>query len=144
MATESEISDYFQNRQSKGWYHPLKWASFIHIYQYINKPYYLIRLAMTESRNSRWRSSKPEVPIIQLVEELATRFQIIIPCFRGRAIQWRHSQHCPHHTGSRSSRWRSSKPEVSIFQHVEELAKRFQIIIPCFRGFGQFSGAIPC
>jgi len=49
---------------------------------------------MTESRNSRWRSSKPEVPIFQLVEELATHFQIIIPSFRGLAIQWRHSQHC--------------------------------------------------
>jgi len=23
MAAESEISDYFRNRQSKGWYHPL-------------------------------------------------------------------------------------------------------------------------
>jgi len=33
---------------------------------------------MTGSRNSRWRSSKPEVPIFQLVKELATRFQIII------------------------------------------------------------------
>jgi len=31
-----------------------------------------------KSRNSIWRSSKPEVPIFQLVEELATRFQIII------------------------------------------------------------------
>jgi len=49
---------------------------------------------MTGSRNSRWRSSKPEVPIFQLVEELETRFQIIIPCFRGREIQWIHSQHC--------------------------------------------------
>jgi len=63
------------------------------MHQYINKPYYLLRLAMTESRNSRWRSSKPEVPMFQLVEELATRFQIIIPRFRGRAIQWRHFQH---------------------------------------------------
>jgi len=44
----------------------------------------------TISRNSRWRSSKPKVPIFQLVEELTTRFQIIIPCFRGRTIQWRH------------------------------------------------------
>jgi len=42
-------------------------------------------------RNSIWRSSKPEVPIFQLVEEPATRFQIIIPRFRGRAFQWRHS-----------------------------------------------------
>jgi len=46
------------------------------------------------SRNSRWRSSKPEVPIFQLMEELATRFQFIILRFRGLAIQWRHSQHC--------------------------------------------------
>jgi len=47
------------------------------------------------SRNSRWRSSKPEVPIFQLVEvELATRFQIIIPRKRGIMNQWRHSQHC--------------------------------------------------
>jgi len=47
------------------------------MHQYINKPYYLLRLAMTGSRNSRWWSSKPEVPIFQLVEELATQFQII-------------------------------------------------------------------
>jgi len=40
------------------------------------------------SRNSRWRSSKPEVPIFQLVEVLATRFQIIIPRFWGRTIQF--------------------------------------------------------
>jgi len=46
------------------------------------------------SRNSRWQSSKPEVHIFQLVEELATRFQTIIPRFQGRAIQWRHSQYC--------------------------------------------------
>jgi len=46
------------------------------------------------SRNSRWWSSKPEVPIFQLVQELETRFQFIIPCFRRRAIQWRHTQHC--------------------------------------------------
>jgi len=44
----------------------------------------------TGSRNSRCRSSKPEVTIFQLVEELATRLQIIIPRYRGRAIQWRH------------------------------------------------------
>jgi len=46
------------------------------MHQYMNKPYYLLRLAMTGSRNSRWQSSKPEVPIFQLVEELETRFQI--------------------------------------------------------------------
>jgi len=46
------------------------------------------------SRNSGWRSTKPEVPIFQLVKELATRFQIIIPRFRGRVIRGRHSQHC--------------------------------------------------
>jgi len=45
----------------------------------------------TGSRNSRWQLSKPEVPIFQIVNELATRFQIIIRRFRGRAIQWRHS-----------------------------------------------------
>jgi len=49
---------------------------------------------MTGSRNSRWWSSKPEVPIFQLVEELATRFQIIIPCFLGRETQWYQTQHC--------------------------------------------------
>jgi len=70
------------------------WAIFVHMHQYINKPNYLLRLAMTGSRNSRWRSSKPEVPIFQLVEKLASRFQIIIPCFRGRAIHWRHFQQC--------------------------------------------------
>jgi len=46
------------------------------------------------------------VHIFQLVEELATRFQIIIPCFWDRAIQWRHSQHC--HTTTEinlNSRW---------------------------------------
>jgi len=47
-----------------------------------------------ESRNSRWRSSKPEVPIFQLVEELAAQFQIIIPRLPGRAMQWPHCQHC--------------------------------------------------
>ena len=50
--------------------------------------------AMTRNRNSRWRSCKPEVPIFQFVEELETRFQVIIPFFRGRAILWRHFQHC--------------------------------------------------
>jgi len=38
-------------------------------------------LHVNGSRNSRWRSSKPEVLTFQLVEELATRFQIIIPRF---------------------------------------------------------------
>jgi len=60
----------------------------------MNKSYYLLSLEMTDSLNSRWWSSKPEVPIFQLEEELATRFQIIIPRFRGRANQWRHFQHC--------------------------------------------------
>jgi len=45
----------------------------------------------TGNRNSRWRSTRTKVPIFQPVEELATRFQIIILCFLGRAIQWRHS-----------------------------------------------------
>jgi len=58
----------------------------IHMHEYMHKPYYLLRLAMTGSRNSRWRLSKPEVPIFQLVVELATRFQINIPRFWGRAI----------------------------------------------------------
>jgi len=77
------------------------WAIFIHMHQYIYNPYYLLRLAMTGSRNSRWRSSKSEVPIFHLVEELATQFQIIIPRFRGRPIQWRHSQH--YHTTTEGS-----------------------------------------
>jgi len=86
MTAESKISNYFQNRQSTGDITHL-WAIFIHVHQYINKHYYLLRLAMTGSRNSiRW-SSKPEVPIFQLVEELATRFQIIIRGFQGRAIR---------------------------------------------------------
>jgi len=42
------------------------WAIIIHMHQYINKPYYLLRLAMTGSRNSRWRSSKPDVSIIYI------------------------------------------------------------------------------
>jgi len=110
ITAESEISDYFQNQQSKGWYHPLM-GHFAYTCTYISAcggasnaisnhntmfsgsgksvaplatlPHY------TGSRNSRWQSSKPEVPIFQLVEELATRFQIIIPRFG--AIQWRHS-----------------------------------------------------
>jgi len=65
----------------------------IQMHKYLNKPFYLPHLAMTGSRNSRWRSSKPKVSIFQLVEELTTRFQIIILCFRGQAIQWRHAQH---------------------------------------------------
>jgi len=88
---------------------------------------------MTESRNSRWRSSKPEVHLFQLVEELPTQFQIIIPCCWGRAIQWWHSQHC-HTTMEVGIQDGPSKPEVPIFQLVEELATRFQILIPCFRG----------
>jgi len=48
-------------------------------------------LHYTGSQNSRWRLFKPEVPILQLIEVLATRFQIILPRFRGRAIQWSHS-----------------------------------------------------
>jgi len=64
-----------------------------HMHEYMNKPYYLLSLAMTGNRYSRWWSSKLEIPILQLVEEggAATRFQIIIPRFRGRAIQLRHS-----------------------------------------------------
>jgi len=45
----------------------------------------------------------------------------------------------PHHNGSRNSRWRSSKPEVPIFQLVEELATRFQIIIPRFHPYWMYS-----
>jgi len=41
---------------------------------------------MTGNRNSRWWSSKSEVRMFQLVEELATGFQIMIRGFRGRAI----------------------------------------------------------
>jgi len=37
------------------------------------------------SRNPRWQSSKPEVPICQLVEELETRFKIILHC---RYYRW--------------------------------------------------------
>jgi len=57
--------------------------------------------------NSRWRSSQPEVPIFQLVEELATRFLIIIRGFWGQTIKWRHAlPTLPHHNG-RFSRWNS-------------------------------------
>jgi len=133
MATESEISDHFQDWQSKGWL----WAIFCShasIYKQTllfttfgeavvwTRSTYISACGRTSnvisnhntmfsgssnsvvtlptlphhnrSRNSRWRSSKPEVPIFQFVEELETRFQIIIPCFWGREIRWRHSQHC--------------------------------------------------
>jgi len=30
MAAESEISDYFKNQQSKGWYHPLMGHFYTH------------------------------------------------------------------------------------------------------------------
>jgi len=64
------------------------------MHEYMNEPYYLLSLAMAGSRNSRWRTSKPVIPACQLVNELVTRFQIIIPRFWGREIQWCHFQHC--------------------------------------------------
>jgi len=100
MDAEYEISDYFQKRQSKGWYQPLMgdisllWAiSYAHASIY-KKPYYLLRLVMSGSRNLIWRSSKPEVPKFQFMEDITTWFKIIIPRFRDRAIQWCQSQHC--------------------------------------------------
>jgi len=67
----------------------------MHQYIYTNLIIYYFWRWPEVSRNSRWRSSKPEVPIFQLVKELATRFQITIPCFRCRTIQWwHHFQHC--------------------------------------------------
>jgi len=51
---------------------------------------------MTESLNSTWWSSKLEVPIFQLVDELATRFQIIILYVFGfgQFSVAMHTQHC--------------------------------------------------
>jgi len=107
---------------------------FIHMHQYRNKPYYLLRLTMTGSRNSRWRSSKPEVPLFQFVEKLTTRlFQIMIPCFRDQQFTGATPNTATPHRKS-EFKMELSKPEVPIFQLVEELATRFQIIIPRFRG----------
>jgi len=45
-----------------------------------------------------------------------------------------------HYNVSRILRWRSSKPEVTVLQLVEELETRFQMIIHVFE-VGKFSGA---
>jgi len=106
------------------------WAIFIHMHQYINKPYYLLRLAITGSRNSWWRSSKPEALIFHLVYQITMRFQVIILCFRGRAVQWRRS-HTTTEVGSQDGRhYNVSSYNSALTQCNEKILMIIGILFP--------------
>jgi len=53
MPPNRKLATIFKTDKVKGDITHL-WAIFINLHQYINKPYYLLRMAMTGSRNSRW------------------------------------------------------------------------------------------
>ena len=88
------------------------------------------------SMTSKMASFKPEVPISQLVDDIGTKFQRLLPCFRGRATRRDKWQYCPMSEYVENRRWRPLKVEMikRILHLVYTIATKFKRLYPCFWG----------
>ena len=77
---------------------------------------------VTGSRKCKMTTAKPKVLIFQHVDMMATKYQLLNPCFKGLAIQWDKVGLLYNLTGSDKSKMAASEPEVFIFPLADMIA----------------------
>ena len=98
----------------------------------IQRSYSLYCVMRAEVRNSRWRTHKPEILILQPVHNIAARFQRLYLCFQTQRIRISYFFILFDTSRSQNFKMAAHKPEVLIFQPLYNVAAKFQRQYPCF------------
>ena len=80
-------------------------------------------------------------PVSRLLDEIATKFRRLPPCFRDPPTKWKYPKYRPTKPEVRNPRWLPLYRKMDISQLVDEIATPFQRLTPIF-GVQQLSGTI--
>ena len=100
-----------------------------------SKKLFSILCGTSGSKYSKMAVLKEEILISQHIYNIADKLQRQNPCFQGWGIHWRYFQYCVTQAEVINSRWRLTKPEILISQHVYSIAEKFQRRHRWFRGW---------